>query len=123
MSILIKGMEMPKSCTSCPLHREVKGFGTYVVACCPTGHGLGKIDDERLNNSRNSGYCPLIEVPKHGRLIDERWLKDAMATTLEALIKNPKMDAQEMHIIAAFDTLREMIDDAPTVIEAEGEDG
>ena len=42
-----------------------------------------------------------------------------MATTLEALIKNPKMDAQEMHIIAAFDTLREMVDDAPTIIESE----
>ena len=60
-------------------------------------------------------------VPKrpHGRLIDEQWLKDAMITTLEALKKNPKMDRQEMHLIAAFDTLRCMVEDAPTIIPAE----
>lgn len=65
----------------------------------------------------------LIPVPEHGRLIDESWLKDAMITTLEALIKNPKMNGQEMHLIAAFDTLRVMLDDAPTIIPAtkEGE--
>lgn len=63
----------------------------------------------------------LIEVPPHGRLVDESWLKKAMITTLEVLKKNPKMDGQEMHLIAAFDTLRAMIEDAPTIIEAEAE--
>lgn len=91
MSILIKGMEMPKNCLECPL-----------VVC--------------LNVESD---CPLVPVPPHGRLIDERWLKDAMITTLEALKKNPKMDIQEMHLIAAFATLRYMVEDAPTIIEAE----
>lgn len=63
--------------------------------------------------------CRMVEVPPHGRLVDESWLKKAMITTLEALKKNPKMDGQEMHLIAAFDTLRAMVEDAPTIIEAE----
>ena len=56
--------------------------------------------------------------PPHGRLIDEQWLKNAMITTLESLKKNPQMDMQEMHLIAAFNTLRAMVEDAPTIIPA-----
>ena len=110
MSILIKGMAMPKNCMVCNF-----GVGGTCVA-------MGQIRTRDWRAEKTSEHCPLVELPPHGRLIDERWLKDAMATTLEALIKNPKMDAQEMHIIAAFDTLREMIDDAPTIIESEGEE-
>ena len=91
MGVYIKGMDMPQNCLECPL-----------VVCLDV-----KSD------------CPLVPVPPHGRLIDEQWLKDAMVTTLEALKKNPKMDRQEMHLIAAFDTLRCMVEDAPTIIEAE----
>lgn len=75
----------------------------------------GDMDDSKPCN------CPLVPVPPHGRLIDERWLKDAMITTLEALKKNPKMDRQEMHLIAAFDTLRAMVEDAPTIIPSDKE--
>ncbi len=42
-----------------------------------------------------------------------------VSKTLEALKKNPKMDRQEMHLIAAFDTLRAMVEDVPTIIPAE----
>ena len=42
MSILIKGMEMPKNCSECPL-----------VVCLSV-----------------ESDCPLVPVPPHGRLID-----------------------------------------------------
>lgn len=45
MSVLIKGMEMPKNCHECPL--------LYATSLCD-----------------GSKDCPLILVPPHGRLID-----------------------------------------------------
>ena len=105
MGVYIKGMEMPTDCIFCPMFR---GAWTMCSVLNKTTGVRGRPDD-----------CPLVPVPDHGRLIDERWLKDAMITTLEALKKNPKMDRQEMHLIAAFDTLRCMVEDAPTIIEAE----
>ena len=107
--VYIPDMGMPENCTDCKFMDEL--FGTCIalndgsVACFH-----GKAD-----------WCPLVFVPEHGRLVDERWLKDAMVTTLEALKKNPKMDRQEMHLIAAFDTLRVMLEDAPTIIPADSD--
>lgn len=65
MSVLVKGMEMPKKCGSCPcFHAEhpmycqaVKADKTKRIAA---PYGLPRPD-----------WCPLIEVPPHGRLIDE----------------------------------------------------
>lgn len=96
MSILIKGMEMPKNCWECPFERCV----------------LRTLVDRHPD-------CPLVEVPPHGRLIDADWIREALIHTLEALKKNPKMNQQEIHLIAAFSTLGEMLDDAPIMIEAE----
>lgn len=110
--ILIRGMEMPESCEKCKLSH---GYGTlsgFACGCLVTMQTRSKDCDIRPD------WCPLIPVPDHGRLIDERWIKKAMITTLEAIKKNPKMDGQEMHLIAAFVTLRAMLDDAPTIIPA-----
>ena len=57
MSILIKGMEMPKSCSVCRL------FGEYG---CPF---IGAVGYALTRGERNED-CPLVEVPPHGRLID-----------------------------------------------------
>lgn len=104
--IYIPGMEMPKSCWDC-------------FAC----HDGWCIIIQKIEGHRTITHsCPLLAVPDHGRLIDESWLKSAMITTLEALKKNPKMDRQEMHLIAAFDTLRTMVEDAPTIIPADKEE-
>jgi len=97
MSVLIRGMEMPK-----------KKNGAVLII----------YPDGRCAFEDGTEYTA-VPVPPHGRLIDEKWLKEAMITTLEALKKNPKMDRQEMHLLAAFDTLRVMVEDAPTIIPAE----
>jgi len=49
------------------------------------------------------------------RLIDADALKAAMIETLEQIKANPKMDGQEMHIIAGIAMLGEMIDGIPTI--------
>lgn len=57
MSVIIKGMQIPEDCFSCPLKEE--GF------CNITNAYAAQIYE------RNSD-CPLVELPEHhGRLIDE----------------------------------------------------
>ena len=58
MSILIKGMEMPKSCAECPVNMNIckRGY-KYLLAHM-------ELYDQRADD------CPLFPVPPHGRLID-----------------------------------------------------
>jgi hypothetical protein len=56
MSILIKNMKMPKTCYDC---KCLTDYGCVFVGAVGSGWG-----------DKRSGYCPLIELPTHGRLID-----------------------------------------------------
>jgi len=58
--ILIKGMEMPKSCGDCEL---AKHFDGYNENDCPF-------------NAFSFYDCPLVPVPSHGRLVDADLLYD-----------------------------------------------
>lgn len=74
MSILIRGMEMPKSCESCPC-KTADAFGG--LGCQATGYiPLRKANQDRPDN------CPLVPVPLHGDLID----RDAMIRNIEKSI-------------------------------------
>lgn len=59
MSILIKGMEMPDNCNSCPF--SVNGF--CVVS-------PKRANGEAMSKRTTTNWCPLIEIPPHGRLVD-----------------------------------------------------
>ena len=63
MSVLIKGMEMPKNCGECPMICEDD--------LCHITKG-GRTINER------PPHCPLIEVPPHGRLIDADYQKHTL---------------------------------------------
>lgn len=58
MSILIRGMEMPKSCAECPVNMNIckRGY-KYLLAHM-------ELYDQRADD------CPITTVPPHGRLID-----------------------------------------------------
>ena len=58
MSILIKGMEMPRSCAECPVNMNIckRGY-KYLLAHM-------ELYDQRADD------CPIAPVPPHGRLID-----------------------------------------------------
>lgn len=60
MSILIKGMEMPEHCGDCRF--AVDGW-CYVI---PETNRQPKLD-----YIARPDWCPIIEVPPHGRLIDK----------------------------------------------------
>lgn len=115
MSILIKGMEMPKDCNKCPM--TVDGY------CRIIGYPNG----DALNKRYKPLWCPLVEIPPHGRLIDAdrlgRWMcrhKNGKAKTCDRCEaywngNNINTNCSEVKLWA----LR-LINDMPTIIEAEG---
>ena len=98
MSVLIKGMEMPKYCYTCPAYDYIKSF------CCVLRTKVINLNDNRYKD------CPLIAVPTHGRLIDADELKKNMRNYY------PSIDhlCCSQHVVTKRD-----IDCAPTIIEAE----
>ena len=63
MSVLIN-MEMPKSCADCPIGDSL---------CCPLMPGVPALWREytlAIRTNRRHEECPLVPVPKHGRLVD-----------------------------------------------------
>ena len=97
MSILIKGMEMPKNCKEC---------GLYIEGAC---YAKGYRDYRSIMDTAKPDDCPLIELPPHGRLIDIKSVEDRKFVTVSN-------DYQRWWNGA----LESVIDNAPTVIEAEG---
>lgn len=70
MSILIKGMKMPTSCSDCGQFRWSNFLQSDVcrIAEAIGGNGLFKFEEEGI--AKRPSWCPLVEVPPHGRLID-----------------------------------------------------
>ena len=60
MSVLIKGMKMPKACLACPCFDEKD----YVCKAI-----IKMLKKESIYHCRPE-WCPLVAVPPHGRLID-----------------------------------------------------
>ena len=86
VSILIRGMEMPKNCIDC-------AFGWNGWCHRINSRAFVEVDMRRHD-------CPLVELPKHGRLIDAGALEDSLPVNYPSVLF--------------------AIHDAPTVIPAEG---
>lgn len=112
MSILIKGMKMPSKCIECRLLRRCGKYDLDYV-CMPAN-----VYVEDLTNAYRPRpeYCPLIELPPHGDLIDR-----------DALMKkdvpfNGHWDENDGRFHCYPPTYMQAVDDirvAPTVISAE----
>lgn len=101
MSVLIKGMEMPKSCYDCEIR----------IKC-----GCKVANDSGWLNNKIDDHCPFafVEVPKHGRLIDaDEAIGEIVNGEYIAMVdkygNNWMMPGKAIEIIA----------NAPTIIEAE----
>ena len=107
MSVLVKDMEMPTDCFSCHLKEE--GF-------CNLTNELAD-DIYKRNND-----CPLVELPKkHGDLIDMNDLKKEYGMGFDCNNCVSNLKPCEYNAIYAKMDFCLMLDDAPVVIEAEGE--
>ncbi len=95
MSVLIKGMEMPKYCYICPAYDYIRS------TCCVLHTEVKNLNDKRYK------YCPLVEVPTpHGRLIDADDLDNITVVSFPNQF-DPLSSGRLKKIIA------------PTIIEAE----
>ncbi len=91
MSILIKGMAMPKNCIFCELYEADWHW-------C---RAAKKEYYETIENKAHPDWCPLIELPPHGDLIERDKL----------VFEDDYYGWRDKQVVKA----------APTIIEAEGE--
>ena len=105
MSILIKGMEMPRNCLECELYGAMYSSGCDVAS-------LGIPKRYNYDPHTRPDWCPLVELPeKHGRLIDaDKIIKDMN-----------EMKVKGEAFVTAVEYVKIIVGEAPTVIEAEGE--
>lgn len=127
--ILIKGMDMPKSCGDCPFLYDhdacyVSGMWNDMrfMLLCFNGHTDEYKRGEFPFKEKRVDWCPLVGVPTHGRLIDADELKELFRETITGIATRTDMKGAYEHMIRASAMVIDMIDDAPTVIEA-SEDG
>ena len=100
MSILIRGMEMPKSCFEC------FAFNAENTYCALYSHGIPA--RHSLKPYEKPEWCELIEVPTpHGRLIDA----DAI----------PWIEGKDEQDKPIYLLLKFQVEELPTIIESEGE--
>ena len=114
MSVLIKGMEMPKSCHDCEM-------SALVDVSDGLAYGCQALKEMIFNARERLPNCPLVLVPEHGRLIDA----DALADVFRGFIA--MYDSCPFSQLASTDKARrdelqaalaEVIN-APTIIPAE----
>lgn len=120
MSILIKGAEMPKTCSSCACYRHIRNVTYEEYDLCRAT--MTTFNDGYASALRSNGFinpfekrldnCPCVEVPTpHGRLIDA----DAIFYQWYQLNFDRKITDGTL----AYWNL--LLKDAPTIIEEESE--
>lgn len=109
MSVLIKGMKIPKSCADCDL-LELSG----AIGCKKAYQSANEWRGRALD-------CPLIELTNHGDLID----KDRFHHNLkvDAIENFTVFDDKYLHYLEGLKKAEELLLGEPVIIPAEkGED-
>lgn len=118
MSVIVKGMEMPKSCSKCRWFDMGGGYGYQCTLLHKSFDMWNKISVARDKE------CPLIELPLQGRLIDadkfkaDHSMKNDCAEC-EKELQGSSRSCEYDRIYSKMDFC-EWIDNAVTVIGAEG---
>lgn len=110
MSIIVRNMDMPERCGRCHF---VRWSNLHQTAWCTLAQEACFEDFSKDYKNRRADFCPLVEIPTpHGRLIDIKSVEYGKFTTVGNEYQRWWNGA-----------LESVIDNAPTVIEAEGETG
>ena len=81
MSVLVRGMKMPRSCEYCKFS-GIGGLRNERVVCMFTGANA------YMNTVQYLDDCPLVEVPPHGDLIDrDALIKDGWLNLHKEVIR------------------------------------
>ena len=109
MSVVIKGMKMPKECRDCPLEMYYMNSGD---TRCRAKNKILAEDFKAIPFDGRPDWCPLVEVPApHGRLIDA----DALIARMESDAEQMEEPIAQMFTYAAINDVKH----SETVIEAE----
>lgn len=118
MSVLIRGMEMPKSCKSCDLLQNYDGD-----MFCPFNNYLNFGDIKNVPDYVLDA-CPLVELPlKHGRLVDcDKLIEKEEKEYLEQDKELPPTGIERLALALVHSIILSELnkENAPTIIEAEG---
>ena len=101
--LLIKGMKMPENCAKCPFSEADYGYCTADIRLRDAGYV-----------EQRPEWCPLVEIPKHGRLIDAGELCKGLLERWETADKN----AESVISQVMSDIVTPIVIGTPTVIEA-----
>lgn len=105
--IYTKGMVMPIRCVSCPLWKVMVLRSPALDICGATHRQIYKPYSSRPE------WCPLVEVPAHGRVIDVDAMERLMSDTVQGDIRSyPYSDT-------LWDMAFRWLDHQPTIIPAE----
>lgn len=111
MSVIVKGMEMPKGCGCCSMASH----------CESLLRKIEQTDDELwipLNYRLDD--CPLVEIPTpHGRLIDKDKLRHELFTNFNGE-RIPFYDCDNFPTTITYRDLHSILSEQKTIIEAEG---
>ena len=105
MSVLIKGMEMPKA-------GNWKTIRIYYDGTCAEPNWQG--------DCRYMQGCEAVPVPPHGRLIDADALMDTLQELFDERCEDAKFSGNRSACVTWNDAIYH-IKSAPTIIEAEEE--
>ena len=116
MSIIVKGMSMPKGCNECCFcsgymtgQARILGY-VCLVSLEKEDSVRGRRKIEELCFLCIPDWCPLVEIPeKHGRLIDENEVR----TVMNWLLTQPQRPT--------WNDLYHAIQEMNAILEAEGE--
>lgn len=107
--IYIPGMEMPKSCGQCPLHKPL-----YHTQYCAV------MNKNCAPHETIKEWCPLVSVPPHGRLIDADTFTKDECNSCDGACEAIPCDCLNCTADCRCDFIKD-IANAPTIISAEGE--
>lgn len=113
MSILIKGMEMPKNCYDCNFAVD----GTCVA--------MQPISTRNWREKETTNFCPLIPIPDHGDLIEKTPIIDALTVSEKSIsVIQRGAEAREdirycQGVMIGYANSILALDNAPIVIPAE----
>ena len=113
MSILIKGMKMPKDCPQCPLSHWNKL--DQLTGCELVRRYVPESEQSYWQSDTRPEWCPLVELPDHGDLIEREYaIASACSGRIRAL---PTTEGGEDWI--RVEEVRQSIKSVPVVIPAE----
>ena len=103
--IYISDMEMPKTCNGCAFN---------LIGHCMAYKGL-YVERKNLEYNGKPEWCPLVELPPHGRLIDA----DALMETIRAHDYPLKAHFNSTDNGMFTIGIQQAVDEQPTIIDAE----